>query len=97
MTPAHAYADTPAAQFAPTETFTSAQLWFLAFHTRRTDPPMQWTLHWSGTLLRATTELGQTASIPATEFGALVDAGLMRRVGEYGADITPAGREVVRK
>lgn len=87
----------PAPAYAATPNLTTAQIWFLAFHTRRTDPPMKWSLHWRDTLLQATTAMGQSATIKVVEFEALVAARLMRHVGEFGADVTVAGRDLVQR
>lgn len=66
---------------------------FLALHQDHLVIKHQWVL--GGSMLRAFTESGRTATISRTELELLVDAGLMRRGVGYSVHLTPSQEKEV--
>lgn len=74
-------------------THSPEQLRFLWLHAQHMVVKSCW--HFGGSLLRAYSERGHTASISATGLGALVDAGCVEIVGCAGVRLTWLGRKAV--
>lgn len=68
------------------------QLRFIWLHQRYLVIKSAW--HFGGSMLRAYTERGHTATISAVGLAALVDKGLCVIVGSAGVRLTEAGRAV---
>ena len=70
---------------------TDSQIRFMRLHLRTHDVIVRWRLVLGDMYCRAETEFGHHATIHVTDLTELMNAGLMRTVGEHGADLTEIG------
>jgi hypothetical protein len=78
------------------DAFTTDKIRFVKLHAR-VDAPVKWQWLFQGSMLRAETERGRSASISAAAFDELVRAGVMEPIegAIAGVRLTEAGRDWV--
>lgn len=77
---------------APAFTPSRAQRRFMALHTHLV---VKWQWHWFNTMLRATTDRGDTATLWADDVEQLIREGLMEAGMGFCMTLTARGREVL--